>query len=186
MAWGDYDGDGDLDLAVGNWGQGHQQPNRLYRNDGGVLTASAVWSSSVIESTESVTWGDYDGDGDLDLVAGNSGVSDRGQANRLYRNDGGTLRPGAVWSSVDGVENDTNSMAWGDYDGDGDLDLAAGVSYPYPNRLYRNNSGVLTPGAIWSATEADTTTSVAWGDYRWRWRSRFGGRQRWAAESAVS
>ena len=91
VAWGDYDGDGDLDLAVGNWGQGHQQPNRLYRNDGGVLTASAVWSSSVIESTESVAWGDYDGDGDLDLVVGNSGVSDRGQANRLYRNDGGTL-----------------------------------------------------------------------------------------------
>ena len=33
VAWGDYDGDGDLDLAVGNdW-----QPNRLYRNDGGAL-----------------------------------------------------------------------------------------------------------------------------------------------------
>ena len=112
-----------------------------------------------------MAWGDYDGDGDLDLAVGNSGVSGKGQANRLYRNDGGTLRPGAVWSSVDGVENSTESVAWGDYDGDGDLDLAAGVSYPYPNRLYRNDNGVLTTGAAWSSTESDTTTNVAWGDY---------------------
>ncbi|HEX9370307.1 MAG TPA: FG-GAP-like repeat-containing protein, partial [Roseiflexaceae bacterium] len=68
VAWGDYDGDGDLDLAVGNDGQ----PTRLYRNDAGVLTASAVWSSSESDRTRSVAWGDYDGDGDLDLALGNA------------------------------------------------------------------------------------------------------------------
>ena len=82
MAWGDYDGDGDLDLAVGN----AYQPNRLYRNDGGALYASAVWSSAEADNTSSVAWGDYDGDGDLDLAVGNLG-----QPNRLYRNEGGTL-----------------------------------------------------------------------------------------------
>ena len=37
VARGDYDGDGDLDLAMGNWGQ----VKRLYRNDSGVLTRNA-------------------------------------------------------------------------------------------------------------------------------------------------
>ena len=81
MAWGDYDNDGDLDLAVGN----ELQPSRLYRNDGGMLTSAAVWSSPEADDTHSVAWGDYDGDGDLDLAVGNNGT------NRLYRNDGGTL-----------------------------------------------------------------------------------------------
>jgi hypothetical protein len=156
VAWGDWDGDGDLDLAVGNSGQ----PNRLYRNDGGALTASAVWSSVEADNTESVAWGDYDGDGDLDLAVGNR----LGQPNRLYRNDGRALTTSAVWSSVE-AEN-TYSVAWGDYDGDGDLDLTVGNGYPgQPNQLYRNDDGLLTASAIWSSGEADYTYSVAWGDY---------------------
>ena len=164
VAWGDYDGDGDLDLAVGNWYQ-----NQLYRNDNGMLTASAVWSSVEADETTSVAWGDYDGDGDLDLAVGNGNYFG-GQPNRLYRNDGGMLTFSAVWSSVE--TDETTSVAWGDYDGDGDLDLAVGngcqISAPYtcyPNRLYRNDGGVLTPSAVWSSVEADETTSVAWGDY---------------------
>ncbi len=153
VAWGDYDGDGDLDLAAGNAGQ----PNRLYRNDGSVLTASAVWSSAESDYTYSVAWGDYDGDGDLDLAVGNYGAPDR-----LYRNDGGSLTASAVWSSA--KSNATVSVAWGDYDGDGDLDLATG-NWGQPNRLYRNNGGVLTASAVWSSAESDITWSVAWGDY---------------------
>jgi hypothetical protein len=163
VAWGDVDGDSDLDLVAGNWGQ----PNRLYRNDGGALTPSTVWSSNESDNTTSVAWGDMDGDGDLDLVAGNWG-----QPNHLYRNDGGTLTPSTVWSSN---ENDnTFSVAWGDVDGDGDLDLAVGNTGIYdgncacwagqPNRLYRNDSGTLTPSAVWSSSESDETTGVAWGD----------------------
>ena len=139
MAWGDYDGDGDLDLAAGNW----QSPNRLYRNDGGVLTASAVWSSTELDATRSLAWGDYDGDGDLDLAVGNG--EGNGEPNRLYRNDQGTLTAGAVWSST---ESDwTDSVAWGDSDGDGDLDLVAG-NWQRPNRLYRNTRDARSlPGA---------------------------------------
>jgi len=156
MAWGDYDGDGDLDLAVGNNGQ----PNQLYRNDGlkdGVLQMTLVWSSVEADNTTSIAWGDYDNDGDLDLAVGNEL-----QPNRLYRNDGGMLTSTAVWSSVEA--DDTHSLAWGDYDGDGFLDLAVGNSNQ-PNRLYLNNGGVLSTSASWSSIETDDTSSVAWGDY---------------------
>ena len=171
VAWGDYDGDGDLDLAVGQYSP---FPNRLYRNDDGILTAEAVWSAAEWQDqTTSLAWGDYDGDGDLDLAVGNDA-----QPNRIYRNDG--VSPGGApvftlaYSSAEA--DGTSSVAWGDYDGDGDLDLAVGNGDPYrhlpgpqPVRLYRNG-GVAPNGTpifslAWSAPTADRTTSVAWGDY---------------------
>lgn len=79
VAWGDVEGDGDLDLAVGNCGQ----PNRLFRNDGGVLTNDAAWSTIETDGTLGVAWGDVDDDGDLNLAVGNCYA----EPNLLYRND---------------------------------------------------------------------------------------------------
>ena len=130
MAWGDWDGDGDLDLAAGNSGV-----NRVYSNDGLGQPGSlaSVWTSVDSVSTWSVAWGDWDGDGDLDLAAGNP----YGQANRVYENDGlgqsNSLT--SVWISAE--TDNTASLAWGDWDGDGDLDLAA-VSGVGADRVYEN------------------------------------------------
>jgi len=154
VAWGDVDGDGDLDLAVGNscvWGTCY--PNQLYRNTGGTLTLDAGWTPAAA-NTDSVTWGDVDGDGDLDLLVGNNG-----QPNQLYRNDSGTLTLDTVWNPI---TNTTTSVAWGDVDGDGDLDLAVGNSGA-PNQLYRNTGGTLTLDTAWNPITR-TTQSVAWGD----------------------
>jgi hypothetical protein len=63
VAWGDYDTDGALDLAIGNDREitaPEAQPNRLYRNDNGVLTQSAVWSSTERDDTQNIAWDDYD------------------------------------------------------------------------------------------------------------------------------
>lgn len=149
VAWGDHDGDGDLDLAVGNSGQA----NRIYSNGGGGAF-SPVWASAEAEDTRSVAWGDYDGDGDLDLAAGNSNL-----ANRVYRSEGGGAYT-SVWSS--GETEDTRSVAWADFDGDGDLDLAAG-SAGQPNRVYRNDAGSFV--SVWASAESETTYSVSWGDF---------------------
>jgi hypothetical protein len=99
--------------------------------------------------------GDVDGDGDLDVVAGN-----RGQANRLYLNDG----TGSVSSASDitGASHDTYSVALGDVDEDGDLDLVAG-NFGWANRLYLNDgAGVFTGANV--TTDAHDTAAVTLGD----------------------
>jgi hypothetical protein len=90
---------------------------------GGTEKFIVGWQSAVSYQTYSVAWGDVDGDGDLDIAAGNYGS----EPNVVYVNTGGTLQfdpaNGLGWQSAD--NNFTQSMAWGDYDADGDLDLAA-------------------------------------------------------------
>jgi hypothetical protein len=127
------------------------QPNRVYANTGGDLTLA--WSSIELDDTFSVAWGDWDGDGDLDLAAGNSNAP-----NRVYENAGGDLT--LAWSST--LAEPTYSVSWGDFDGDGDLDLAVG-NFNEPNRVYANTSGSLSP--VWVSTHVQDTIAVAWGDF---------------------
>jgi hypothetical protein len=116
-AWGDYDNDGDQDLYLTDM----ERPNRLYRNNGnGTFTDVATemgvddglgWHSAAV-------WGDYDGDGDLDLYLGN----DKRDGNRLYRNDGSRFVDVAVQAGLF-ERSQTTAASWGDMDGDGFLDL---------------------------------------------------------------
>jgi hypothetical protein len=69
VAWGDYDGDGDLDLLVSGLTLASAQgvpATRLYRNDAGVFTSVAHPFPDC--QSDAVAWGDYDNDGDLDVV----------------------------------------------------------------------------------------------------------------------
>ncbi|MBK7028482.1 MAG: VCBS repeat-containing protein [Bacteroidales bacterium] len=68
----------------------------------------------------SVSWADYDKDGDLDiLVTGNTGSGPYVAA--IYRNDLGSFIN--INAGLTGIDN--SSVAWGDYDNDGDPDILA-------------------------------------------------------------
>ena len=158
VAWGDYDGDGDLDILL--TGQSSSGAiSRIYRNDAGTFTAIAEALAGVANS--SVAWGDYDGDGDLDILL--TGQSSSGSISKIYKNNGdGTFTD--ILADLEGVYN--SSAAWGDYDGDGDLDilLTGQISNTEQiSKIYRNDAGMFTD--IKAGLEDVSRSSVAWGDY---------------------
>src|SRR5439155_1225096 len=75
---GDFDGDGRLDLVITNF---QHEPNSLYRNTGArtfteVTYPSGIGTPSVLKLGFGVAFLDVDGDGRLDLYAGNGHVFD--------------------------------------------------------------------------------------------------------------
>ena len=122
-AWGDYDGDGDLDLYVGNEAdEAREYPSQLFRNQGDGTFEDVADSAGVrnLRYAKGVAWGDVDNDGDLDLYVSNFG------ANRLYLNDRGAFQDAAVRTGVTEPERQSFATWFFDYDNDGDLDLYVG------------------------------------------------------------
>ncbi|MBT7099158.1 VCBS repeat-containing protein, partial [Candidatus Poribacteria bacterium] len=125
VVFGDYDGDGDADLYVAN----DADPNLLYENDGagtfdevGLLAGVGFSEDGETENGMGADFGDYDNDGDLDLVVTNF----HGQTNTLYRNEGAGLFMDVSYASRTGAAS-LPHLAWGavflDHDNDGRQDV---------------------------------------------------------------
>lgn len=172
-AWGDYDGDGNLDLVVAAlYGQGNiTTPNHLFHNRGDgtfepVLTGPEV---TTLDTHHDPTWSDFDGDGDLDLFFATGAVGsthlDRMYVNQLKETGTATFVP---WTGSPAADaRDSQSLLWVDDDGDGDLDLFAVNYSSVPNQLYRNDGGgvftKITTGAI--VTDRFASHGAVWGDF---------------------
>ncbi len=129
-AWGDYDGDGWMDLYVVNMPRALGEENagsetneahsRLYHNlqNGTFEEVSKTAGVAFDGMAMGASWADYDNDGRLDLF-----VTAYGH-NRLYRNRGdGTFEDVSKTAGVFGPEGFWVGAAWGDYDRDGHVDL---------------------------------------------------------------
>ena len=173
--WADYDNDGDLDLFAAGFGATSQ----LFRNDGDgtftdVTEGGGLDDQQDSYNTTGVAWGDYDSDGDLDLLVVRhfsdpllepvyTGVpTEIVRPLGLYRNNGdGTFanvtellgNPTITGGNVKGVGFKPGFM---DYDSDGDVDIYVVNDHGhefYPNVLWRNESnGTFTDVSLTSGT----------------------------------
>jgi len=161
----DYDKDGDPDLAVAYSGGGNPWSygnDVVYEGNGSTLTSNPGWTGAVDHNDFGITWGDYDGDGDLDLaVSGGVDYVSRNEPLRIYRNDGGTLTTTAAWQSA---KNTTwMDVLFADFNNDGYLDLAAAAEHDR-NAIYLGTGSGLPTTPDWEDADSWDTIRLAAGD----------------------
>lgn len=146
-SWGDVDNDGDLDLFVANTGNFTPQFNQFFQNNGNGTFTEVTTGDLVTDGGCSFgsNFGDYDNDGDLDLVVSNGFCS--GQiVNFLYKNDGLGNFERDLESLPDYTTPCSYGTAWGDVNNDGFLDLGIATcknssTSPLPENLFYINNG---------------------------------------------
>ena len=185
LGWADYDSDGDLDLGVAGWDANGEESLRLYLNEKGSDSAERLLTFDISQVDGSgdpnlkgvryaaLSWIDYDNDGDLDLVV--SGMESIGTSlTHVYRNTDGALQLD-VPNSEAVINVHSGDLAWADYDGDGDLDLAisgenvtSDGGEPRITEFYVNNPvGTLTldSGVTFPFDALVKGGALAWADY---------------------
>ena len=159
----DYDNDADLDLFISTMGafadciqsqiDGEAGPDTyrdtpvLYRNNGdGTFTDVTIQAGlNKVFGSMGANFGDIDHDGYQDLYLANGGPEmGRLEPDALFHNNGDGTFTDITESTVVGEQiGKGHGVTFGDYDGDGDLDMYVPIGGAYigdqwPNRLYRN------------------------------------------------
>ncbi len=146
----DIDNDGDLDLLF----QGGSGAQQLYRNN--VIGTGALNFTNVssrlpagLSSSWSAAWGDYNGDGQVDVFVGQSNLGSA-SGDVLRNNWPASFSNESTATGLDDPGFHQN-VAWSDIDADRDLDLLIGMEGPdEPHEIYlQGSSGTFSPvGAL--------------------------------------
>ncbi|MBC7251684.1 MAG: VCBS repeat-containing protein [Anaerolineae bacterium] len=157
----DLDNDGDLDMVSGS-GAASEGEVRAWQNDG--TPFGGTWSSSVVSTTadavNAVAVGDFDRDGNLDIVVGCGSGEDYEMI--VWQNDGTPFDGGWVANDVGASVDHVFGVAVGDVDNDGDLDVvsasASGADYEI---IVWENEGTPFSG-LWTGHDVGITSDTAW------------------------
>jgi hypothetical protein len=175
----DYDNDGDLDVFFSGK---HNSifVSRLLRNDGNDVF-TVVSTNIPALAYASSAWGDFDNDGDMDLLFNGASTEDfqgnpASPVSKIFRNDGN-----GVFADINAnlISAGAGSVGWGDYDNDGDIDVIVnganiiGFNYNFYTRVYSNNGngtfsyinygmqGLFGGSARWADMENDGDLDVS-------------------------
>ncbi|MAW49556.1 MAG: hypothetical protein CMC41_00125, partial [Flavobacteriaceae bacterium] len=118
ISWGDFDRDGDMDLAIMGQSNSVGAVTAIYENKDGTFEDTNQNFTKVYDGD--LSWVDLNKDGWLDLVV--TGFNETAKTNIYINNNGETFEAsGLEW----GIPNAyASKMSWGDLDNDGDIDLA--------------------------------------------------------------
>ena len=135
FAVGDIDNDGDVDL-VNYAGSSF----KVYVNDGtGNFTELATTNLNGTGSISALRIADVNGDGLADIVTGNGGTNAT-DLNEIWINTGTVGNPSfTYWLGLNSDYAPINSIAIGDIDNDGDIDLAFGGG-SWPAAIFTNDN----------------------------------------------
>jgi len=144
LAVGDFNGDGIPDLVATSPSIGGVSIF-LGKGDGNFTPVNNLQSGTLPTATAAVpgggctdiTVGDFNKDGKLDIAAGLAGVNSAAIVAVLLGNGDGTLQPERLW----GVADTPQSLAVGDFNGDGNLDWIASTG-----QINSANQGSVTLG----------------------------------------
>ncbi|MXV37115.1 hypothetical protein GO491_00270 [Flavobacteriaceae bacterium Ap0902] len=164
--WLDFDYDGDLDIVM--MGIDYDTAfnmSALYENNNGTFTAIEVGTNGA--SWGGISIGDYDNDGDLDMLMTGWNVDDidNGYASTfLWENNDGTFVRNNISAQVPGVFN--GNIAWVDIDNDMDLDIVVSPAYGVDVqnlRIYKRENDIYT--LTQKVNNSSSYAMFALGDY---------------------
>jgi hypothetical protein len=163
----DLNRDGKLDLVVGTYSSGTAGSVCVQLGNGDGTFQTAVTYAASSNEFFTMTMGDFNGDGNLDVavIEGNSTPEDIWV---LLGNGDGTFQSPLAAGAVGGVQQTPIGAIAADFNGDGKADLAVTSAFNdevgYAYVLLGNGDGTFAPGVLYANWESETANGLAAGD----------------------